>query len=246
MVLSRFQRLSTLTLPLGARPGDLAAVHPPAGLRGLTISTDPGETIDLAPLKGLAQLNTLEITDAHVTNLAALSALPLLRVIWFQGKGARVDDLAGLATLPVTIVSFLEAPLARVPKLPAHVSSFVARGSGLTDISALAGHDELATVSLADNPVVDLAVLCKLKALSSLNLEGTKVSSLAPLSACSELDSLDLRRTPVRDLAPLAKLPKLKILRLTSDIPKATVDAFQKASPKTKIDMNPSPPSARP
>jgi Leucine-rich repeat (LRR) protein len=135
-------------------------------------------------------------------------------------------------------VTFNQTPLKKVPGLAkaTHLYAFNATNTGLTDIGALAGHDELTFVDLSDNPaLVDIAALGKAKALRVLELEGTKVSSLAPLQACLALEILALRGTAVKDLAPLAKLPKLKQVLVPKDTPKAAVDALKKALPTAEV-----------
>lgn len=78
-------------------------------------------------------------------------------------------------------------------------------GPNMLDLSPLASHPKLLTVSASSSEFSDLSPLKNCPALTALLLSGTAVSDLSPLSPANvpQLNCLDLTDTPVSDVSPL-------------------------------------------
>ncbi|MDA7926349.1 hypothetical protein N9B46_05830, partial [Mariniblastus sp.] len=89
------------------------------------------------------------------------------------------------------------------------VQSFSLSGDEVTDLSPLAGLENLETLTVTLSAVRDLSPLAGLKNLQALELWGTPASDLSPLAGLTTLQYLQLTGTPASDLSPLAHLKNL-------------------------------------
>ncbi len=148
---------------------------------------------DLAPLAGLASLQTLNLWNTQVSDLSPLAGLASLQSLnLINNQVSDLSPLAGLASL----------------------QSLDLRDTQVSDLAPLAGLASLQTLTLWNNQVSDLAPLAGLASLQWLDLRNNQVSDLAPLAGLASLQRLDLRNTQVSDLAPLAGLASLQTLNL--------------------------------
>ena len=88
-------------------------------------------------------------------------------------------------------------------------------GTGVSDVSPLAGLTQLTTLDLEFVAVVsDVSPLAGLTQLTWLRLYGTGVSDVSPLAGLTQLTWLNLGDTGVSDVSPLAGLTQLTYLGL--------------------------------
>jgi Leucine-rich repeat (LRR) protein len=126
-----------------------------------------GESLsDLAPLAGLAQLQTLWLDQTKVADLAPLAGLAQLQELTLnQTQVADLAPLAGLAQLQTLRLD----------------------GTQVADLAPLAGLAKLQTLWLDATQVADLAPLAGLAQLQTLWLAETQVADLAPLAGLRDL-----------------------------------------------------------
>jgi internalin A len=122
-----------------------------------------------------------------------------------RATSSQEGDLQWL-NLSGTQVSDL-SPLAGLENL----QSLVLSGTQVSDLSPLAGLENLQGLYLSGTQVSDLSPLAGLENLQELNLSGTQVSDLSPLAGLENLQWLYLSGTQVSDLSPLAGLPRLQV-----------------------------------
>jgi hypothetical protein len=166
------------------------------------------EVTDIAPLKGLTALQSLNLRDTQVADLAPLKGLTALQSL--DLSLTQVADLAPLKDL--TALQTLNLSGARV-----------------ADLAPLKGLTALRSLYLSRTPVADLAPLNGLTALQSLNLSLTQVADLAPLKGLTTLQFLDISNTQVADLAPLQDLRNLSVIVGASDTALTTLNAYRSA-----------------
>lgn len=148
-----------------------------------------------AEIASLTGLQSLDLSDTQITNLAPLAGITGLQTLWLNST--QITDLA---------------PLARMPGL----QDLYLSGAQITDLAPLAGMTGLQDLYLSGTQITDLAPLAGMTGLHSLRLDSAPVTDLAPLAGLIGLQVIDLDRTHITDLAPLAGLTRLQILFLDS------------------------------
>jgi len=115
------------------------------------------------------------------------------------------------------------------------LTTLLAGGQGISDLSGLEACRNLQQLDLHDNQIVDLSPLADLRSLVALSLNGNRIVDIAPLVGLLDLTSLALHGNQiadfdalgglanlntlsvgnvVRDLAPLANVPQIERLKL--------------------------------
>ena len=89
--------------------------------------------------------------------------------------------------------------------------------SGLSDVSPLAGLQDVEVLDLGGNRIDDLGPLAALPGLTVLDLRANDVGDLSPLASLPHLRVLDLSDNAVSDLTPLAGLAALRRLDLSGN-----------------------------
>ena len=87
-------------------------------------------------------------------------------------------------------------------------------GNRVADLWPLTGMAGLEVLDLRDNAVGDLSALAGLRHLRVLDLSGNAVSDISPLAGLTALRRLDLSGNRVADLRPLSELHGLEVLLL--------------------------------
>jgi internalin A len=182
---------------------------------------------DLAPLKDLPNLQSLDCSSTQVSDLAPLKDLPNLQSL--DCSSTQVSDLAPLKGVPNlqslycsgTQVSDL-APLKHVPNL----QSLYCSGTQVSDLAPLKHVPNLQSLDCSGTQVSDLAPLKGVPNLQSLYCSSTQVSDLAPLKDVPNLQSLYCSGTQVSDLAPLKDMLNLQSLVCSQCTLRAVPDGF--------------------
>ena len=98
-----------------------------------------------------------------------------------------------------------------VSTLP-HLKRLNLLGTGVRDLSPLAGVETLEALNLSRTEVADLSPLALLPRLAELAIDRTRVADLTPLAGSPALRRLSLGSQPAVDLAALGRLPNLVVL----------------------------------
>ena len=98
------------------------------------------------------------------------------------------------------------------------LESFSVWGHPISDITPLAGLQELHTLDISNTRVSDLKSLVNLTKLETLRLNGNGISDVSPLVSLVSLTYLNLKENEISDISPLAKLTRLKKLELQSNL----------------------------
>lgn len=175
---------------LGTGISDLAPLAGLVDLQSLDISGT--QVSDLTPLAGLVNLRSLNITDTLVSDLTPLASLVRLRTLVISGPPPASD------------------PVAHNWPFEGRLEPIVISGTPVNDLTPLAGLLSLETLDISGTQVRDLTPLAGLVNLQSLDISGTQVNDLAPLTGLVRLETLDVSRTQVSNLSPVSSLVSLR------------------------------------
>ena len=147
--------------------------------------------------------------DEDGNDLSFLDVMPALEFIDIKNQTMDEAACAHLYGHPNLMTAlFTESHMATLDWAAecASLYKIEAKGSLITDLSPLSGHEELAAVHLSEAPVSDLSPLESCPKLSSLRIDHSEVENLAPLAGHKYLYSLDISYCHVSDLSPLSGL----------------------------------------
>ncbi|HIF00429.1 MAG TPA: DUF1553 domain-containing protein [Fuerstia sp.] len=203
----------------------LAVVTPTVGDEGL------------AAVEGLANLDTLYLSDSGVTDLtlSRFSKLQKLEQLYLDRTSVTDEGVSGLAELST-------------------LTTLSLNGTKVSDacLKVISGLNDIEVLSLSDTAITDdgIKFLAEMAALQTLSLNGTTVTSagLTHLASLSELKTLNLRRTQLVENLPalLARMPALEHLDLReTNLQVADVEQLQKLLPKLVVTFSPSAASSR-
>jgi len=91
----------------------------------------------------------------------------------------------------------------------ASLTTLVASGRGIVDLTGIASCSALERLYLDGNDIADLAPLAGLTSLLTLTLNGNRIVDVAPLAALDQLTSVTLHANQIADVGPLASLTAL-------------------------------------
>ncbi|MBX3437003.1 MAG: hypothetical protein KF861_05900 [Planctomycetaceae bacterium] len=147
----------------------------------------------------------------------------------------RVSDEPGVITIAQLRDRLGIGDAGQIQKVGGQIVAIDLRGTGVKDISALAGLP-LRELYLESNPLSDITAL-KGMPLDKLYLDDTQVADLTPLAGM-KLTELNLSRTPVADLTPLKEvefgtlwIPETKVSDLSPLAGKAFISLDVRATP---------------
>ena len=175
------------------------------------------ELSDLSPLKGLLNLQVLNVAYTLVSDLLPLKGLQNLQLFFVFHTPVSdllpLKDLQNLQHLSVssTRVSDL-LPLKDLQNLQ-HLSVSSTRVSDLLPLKDL---QNLQYLSVFSTQVSNLSPLKSLQNLQYLSVSSTQVSDLSPLKELINLQELYVSYTPISDLSPLKELINLQELDVSS------------------------------
>jgi hypothetical protein len=187
---------------------------------------------DLSPLGRVPTISQLTLRSNAIASIASLALLPNLSVLFLDSdtltdlsplagatklksrttvSGKRITDIAPLADamrgsnavavyIGPTAVSDL-SPFTRATTL----GSLSVTESPVADVSALAAHPNLASLSLVDCGMATIAVG---PSVTTLDVSGNRITDWSPL-ASSRVHILRVRRNGITDLAPFVRITTL-------------------------------------
>ncbi|MFY0536930.1 leucine-rich repeat domain-containing protein [Nannocystis pusilla] len=168
---------------LGIADNPVTSFAPLAGLPLVELLADRTIPETLDGLGELAQLHTLHLGSAGVTDVGPLAGAQALEHVFLADNA--IADLTALAALPVLVELDL-------------------RGNAVVDVSPLAGPPVLQQLTLADNAVFDPDPLAGAPALTGLNLDDNPLKPDLGALLALELSGLSLSRTGREVLLPFA------------------------------------------
>jgi len=143
------------------------------------------------------------LQQQHLSNAAASNAHE--HIANRIAEGDRTIDLTGFPELKI-----LPSNLAEVGSL----FTLDLAGTKISDLSALAVHQDLTRLTLRDTWVVDLTPISSHPRLTNLDIGGSWVSDLSPLADMPSLERLDIGKLQVETLEPLTRANALAWVNL--------------------------------
>jgi len=147
------------------------------------LKTHARDVANIAPLRVLKGLTSLECAFTNISDLTPLKGIKLKRL---HAMRTSVKDLSPLEGMPLTSLDLFHC-------------------TGVTDLAPLRGMP-LEYLNLTQLPVTDLEPLSGMVTLQSLVLEGTPISDLTPLRGLP-LRELKLKGTNVSNLDAIKDFP---------------------------------------
>ena len=258
---------AALALAFTSAPAALAAEEqfPDLALRACVQRNLVAAELGVTEYAKLVTLSCSAETDAAVTSLAGLEALPGVKSVILHGH--EVADFSPLHSLPALIDLELEvgadSPVdslaslnlrelelhalgARLPTLPGlDVRVLVLRGAELTSLNGIAAA-RVNVLYVQKAPVVDLSGLAGSTAKQMFLYGLGRLASLDGLSANTQLQALTIDAASLVSVDDLAAMRELKTLRLTApDLADVSVVAglpnlgFLSLYTKQTIDLGP-------
>ena len=226
---------ATSLVTLSIEPHDIRSLEPIKNLTTLAILRFTGsENLgDISPIRGLTNLEELQLGNTGVSDITPLANLTNLEHL--DLKNNQIQDISALANL--TELTFLNlwnkrddfvplsrgnnqirdiGPLANMTEL----TNLLLDGNQISDLTPLANMTKLRTLEIAGNQVRDISPLPfdRMDALRSLNFTDNQIRDISPLArAPQSLTSLFLGYNKIRDISPLARFTALEWLHLHSN-----------------------------
>lgn len=149
---------------------------------------------DLANLKYMVNLTTLDLSGNNVSNLEILKDMTGLKSL--SVEQTNVEDISVLERLfRLEKLSLANAPV--------------------DDLTPLSQLTELVELDLHETSVKDLSPLAGLDNLTELNISQSEVTDLSPLKDCDDLKLLIMEDCNVTDLTPLYEVHSLREVQLS-------------------------------
>ena len=129
------------------------------------------------------------------------------------------DDAGGVAREPIPDAALAAALEAQGGGDPGTLTSLDLSDLGIADLTGIAAAEELRTLTVSGNAIVDLGPLSGLVALEELDIGGNLyLRNLAPLAPLQSLRVLRAADNAIADVAPLARLGSLVELDVSGNM----------------------------
>ena len=185
--------------------------------------------------RALANLQTLEVYGADVTDLAGIGLATGLRTLGTGGlRGRSVGrECVHWWTRPEEAIEDV-SELAGLVQL----RTLVLAGNRIADVSPLSGLAALEHLDLAHNyRITDIAPLAALGRLNALSLGWNQVTDLKPLAELRSLRLLGICHNEIEDLAPLAGLTELRALSASGNYAVSDISALARMTEMLNLDI---------
>ncbi|MFA6012946.1 MAG: leucine-rich repeat domain-containing protein, partial [Desulfobacteraceae bacterium] len=151
---------------------------------------------DISILKGLTQLQSLDLSYNQISDISILKGLTQLQSLVLSYN--QISDISILKDL-------------------AQLQSLDLNGNPISDISILKGLTQLQSLNLVDNQISDISILKGLTQLQSLDLSYNQISDISILKVLTQLQSLNLIGNTISDISILKDLTQLQSLNLSGN-----------------------------
>lgn len=218
---------------------DLSALASFTNLRRLTL--DNTSSTDLSPLQHLDMLEELEVIDVPVKTLPNLGQIDHLHSLTLDKTD--IVSLEGLAGAPALLFILIQqatrlknlAGLEGLPLFAVHIE-----GSGVSDVSALAGSTSLKRIEVMNSMLEDISPLGTCQNLAGLNVSDNYITDLSPLASLP-LSSLNVARNWIQSVSPLIGMPLLTLDLTANNVTTLPADFIgaQGRCARTLLEQNP-------
>ena len=193
----------------------ISDLSPLRGLTNLQFLEVHGELSDLSPLAESVNLRGLEIGGSNVSDLSPIARLVNLRSLDIGNtKVSDVSVFAGLTNLQELNIENTNIPdLSPLTGL-SNLKRMHFSGTNQSVMSFVAGQTTLEFISLATDGVSDISPLAGLTNLKGIHTWGNPISDLSPLAGLTKMQWIDICGAEISDLTPLAGMTNLKDLYL--------------------------------
>gem|GEM_PF-1882146 len=198
----------------------LSSYSPLAGLTNLTsLTIRKGAVVDVGFLQNLKRLSSLNLSENSVTNASGLAGLTNLSSLDLRWNNITNHSSVWSGPTNIQRLHLGGNPLTNAPSLQSlpQLTQLDLNGSGIKDLSPLAGLTNLTYLGLSRNPITNYSVLSGLTGVVNLELSGNSISNLTFLSGLSRLAYADLSYNGITDLSPLLGLTNLNSLVLAGN-----------------------------
>lgn len=207
--------ITEFTVPEGAESLDDLA-----GLIYLKTLTVNNTDLDLSPISGLNQLETLSLTGCKPTSelLEAIAAFPNLTSL--DLSNCKLSTIAGLEKAVSLEILNLEDNTVRnldVLSNMNHLKTLHLAHNAVVSLNALSGLTSLQTLDVSYNALTDLSALSGCTSLIWLNASHNSITSIGNLNRLTALGSLDLSYNSLTDITPVGQLSNLIDLDLSDN-----------------------------
>lgn len=193
---------------------------------------------DLTPIKGLKNLEYLNIWKTEVTDLTPIIDLPKLKVI--DAKMTPISDVSVLKDMQILeSIDLLQSKVSDISPFAnlKNIREVLVCSTKVNDLSPIYSKAENITyLDLCNTGFKDFKALAMFKNLQRLKLWGVKITDLSVLSNMKDLYELDLWNTAVTSLKPMYGLRNLKRLVIAGlNIDKSEIEVIRKNNPGIEI-----------
>ena len=120
-----------------------------------------------------------------------------------------------------------------------NVKELVLRNNKLCDVTFLSEFPDLTSLTIEDNPIIDLSCLCNLKNLQKLIIKNTSVTDFQFLAQLSELKELTVLDEKKYDLNAICNIWGLELLRTSAEIASGfNVLELRRSCPNLQISIS--------
>lgn len=208
--------LTEFTVPQGAT--NYADLRQMSFLTSLTI--DNGVSDQLGNLSGLANLETLTITNTSVSqeHLGIISVLPQLKKLTLQGCSlSAVTPLNKAVNL--TYLDLSNNTISSIDSLASctALTELFLQNNVIASLSSIAGDTKLTKLDASHNSLTSLAPLSGLSSLTWLNASTNNIADLGSIGNLTELTYLNLSSNKLTDVSALASCVALTNLNLSTN-----------------------------
>ncbi len=196
---------------------DLSGLEYAVNLESLNLYQNSVE--ELAPLGALTRLRVLNLGGNSIKDISALRGLTALEELDLSHN--RLTNIDALQKLTRLRLLHLEGndisaltPLASLKSLE---GLFLSGNLDDRSVSSLAGLTKLQRLMLADGRISDITFLANMKQLRWLDLRNNQISRVEPLRGLTRLEWLSLAGNRVEELNALGGLRQLQLLDLNNN-----------------------------
>ena len=151
---------------------------------------------DITQIRGLTQINSLNLADNQITDIAALKNLEEIKRLDIFGN--QIQDVTPLRNLT-------------------ELTSLNLSENQISDLAAIRYLEEITRLEIAGNQIQDVTPLTDLTQTTYLDLSGNQVSDISVLEGFSRLRRLYLNTNEITDASSLEDLGDLEVLWISGN-----------------------------
>lgn len=160
--------------------------------------TVPSGASVYSDLRHMTFLKTLVINNGVSTELSYLSSLVNLEELYIFDTTISTDTLKAIGSMPM-------------------LKSLTLANCGISDISLLAGCEDIEYLDLNNNAIRDITPLSSMQLLKEVNLQQNAVRDLTPIASLKSINTLNVSFNSLDTVSPLAGLTALTWLDVSNN-----------------------------